>query len=140
ALYEDRREEFAQPERVRVRIVLLEGLDEAEEVLQLLEEGADFRRLAQERSIHESRIEGGELEEFRRGTFNEDFEEAAFSLDPGELTLVTTGAGTFVMEKVSHVAASYTPFDQVRPLLVDELQTQRRELVLQQVQRASASH
>lgn len=141
ALYDQRRDEFAQPERVRVRIVLLEGLDEAEEVLLLLEEGADFRRLAQERSIHESRSEGGELEEFRRGTFNEEFEEAAFSLEPGELALVTTGAGTFVMEKISHVAASYTPLDQVRPMLVEELQTRRREAILDQVrQRTTTSH
>lgn len=135
ALYDSRRSEFSQPERIRVRIILVEGSEEAEEVLSLLEGGSDFRQTAMERSIHESRVDGGELEEFQRGTFNEAFESLAFSLEPGERDKVTTGAGTFIIEKVSHIADSYTPFEQVRPLLLRELQDQRREAILFDIRR-----
>lgn len=132
AVYEERKEtDYALPARVRVRIIQVETVEEAEELLARLEaDEAGFRDLALENSIHESRGDGGELPEFSRGTYAEGFEATVFAMEPGDLRLHTGPSGTFLIDKVTHIAASHVPFDQARPALRRELEEKRREEIL----------
>ncbi len=81
----------AQPgfavEEVRARHILVKTEAEAREVIAALAAGADFGKLAKESSIDPSaaRTEG-DLGFFRRETMVEPFAEAAFALEPGEIT------------------------------------------------------
>lgn len=135
ALYAERRDsDYALPARARVRIIQVETEEEAEELRALLEEEqAEFRTLAQDRSIHESRADGGELPEFTRGTYAEGFEDTVFGMEPGGLALHSGASGIFLIEKMTHIAASYVPLDQVRADLLGELERQRRAEILRKL-------
>ncbi len=73
-------------EEIRVRHVLVGSEAEAARIIQSLEEGADFAKLAAENSIGPSRDKGGDLGYFGRGQMAPSFEAAAFALGKGETT------------------------------------------------------
>lgn len=66
--------------------ILVETEDEALEVIDALEGGADFAELAQERSIGPSGPNGGQLGWFSAGMMVPDFEEAVFALESGDIS------------------------------------------------------
>ncbi len=69
-----------QQEQVKARHILLETEEEAYEVIDELEAGADFAELAKEKSIEEAAAStGGDLGYFARGRMVPEFEQAAFS-------------------------------------------------------------
>ncbi len=73
---------------VRARHILVATQEEAEQILQQLNAGADFAALAQQYSLDEStKDRGGDLGFFPRGTLTlPEVEEVAFSLQPGQIS------------------------------------------------------
>ena len=51
AYYDEHKDEFKEKEKVRARHILVATEEEAQEIHQELEKGADFAKLAQEKSI-----------------------------------------------------------------------------------------
>ncbi len=96
--------------------ILVATQEEAENLLQQLEEGADFAALAQEYSLDVSaRGNGGDLGFFARGETVVPFEEAAFDGAIGEIVgPVQTDFGYHVIEVLEHENAV-----EVRRILVD---------------------
>jgi peptidyl-prolyl cis-trans isomerase C len=76
---------FAQPE-VHARHILLKSKEDAMAVIQQLQAGADFATLAQQRSTGPSAANGGDLGFFRKDQMVPAFAEAAFALQPGQIT------------------------------------------------------
>ena len=74
----------ASQEEVHARHILVKTEAEAKEVKAALEKGADFAELAGSKSIDPT--PGGDLGFFPRGVMVPEFTEAAFSLEPGELS------------------------------------------------------
>jgi parvulin-like peptidyl-prolyl isomerase len=81
-------------EHVHARHILVTSQDEAEQVLQQLQAGADFAELAAQHSTDvTTRDRGGDLGWFPRGgLLVPEVEEAAFSLQPGETSGVVASA------------------------------------------------
>jgi peptidyl-prolyl cis-trans isomerase D len=103
---------------------LREGADFAEqELLGKLREGADFAELAQEVSEDPgSQAQGGDLGFFERGSMVKAFEEAAFALEPGELSdVVRSDFGLHIIRVEEHQQAQHTPFEAVREELAREI-------------------
>lgn len=72
---------------------------EAEEIIAQLEDGADFAMLAQERSEDPgSRQNGGDLGWVPRGIFVPEFDQAIFSMEPGEIRLVQSQFGWHIIQ------------------------------------------
>lgn len=92
----------ATQEQVRARHILVANEEQAREVLRRLEEGADFATLAQELSTDPgSKDKGGDLGWFPRGVMNAPFQDAAFSLQPGQRSgIVSSPNGFHVIEVV----------------------------------------
>lgn len=91
-------QEQAQQE-VKARHILVNTSEEAEEILELLENGSDFEQLAQERSIGPSAERGGDLGWFGRAAMVQEFSDAAFALQPGEISdVVQTQFGYHVIK------------------------------------------
>lgn len=75
--------------QIRARHILVDSRAEAEVVLKNLEEGEDFATLAEQLSKDPGSAElGGDLGWFARGQMVPEFEEVAFSLEPGEFSAV----------------------------------------------------
>lgn len=71
---------------VNAQHILVDDEETADEVKSELDEGADFAELASEYSIDGSAEQGGDLGFFSRGEMVQEFEEAAFDMDEGEIS------------------------------------------------------
>ena len=108
-------------EQVHARHILVASEDQAREVLNQLQNGADFAQLAQQVSTDPgSKDKGGDLGWFGRGVMDKPFEDAAFALQPGQLSDVVHGAnGYHVIQDLER--------DDARPVPADQLQGQRQK-------------
>ena len=134
-LYEQRLSLYDMPEQVHARHILLsipEGAsaeeDEevrlrAEGILEQIRESADFAALASELSEDPgSGANGGDLGFFVRGQMVKEFEDAAFSLEPGTVgELVKSEYGYHIIRVEEHRDAHQRSFEEVREDLATEL-------------------
>jgi len=110
AYYEEHKAEFIEPEKASARHILLkiapDASDEekakAKEKLQgILKEargGADFAELAKAHSECPSAPQGGDLGYFARGQMVKPFEDAAFNMEPGQISdIVETQFGYHII-------------------------------------------
>lgn len=88
-------------QRFKVCHILLQHKYQAEDVLKRLEQGLSFSEAAQKYSICVSSKAGGELGDFRRSRFHEDFSEAVEKLSEGKVSQpVRTPFGYHLILKV----------------------------------------
>ncbi|MBC7370863.1 MAG: peptidylprolyl isomerase [Bdellovibrionaceae bacterium] len=66
--------------------ILVQHEYEAQDVLRLLNQGKSFAELAVRFSKCPSAPKGGDLGEMKKGRADEDFEDAAYLLAPGQMT------------------------------------------------------
>jgi len=123
--YNDNIQQFQTPEQVRASHILLKtaGKDEAEvrkqaeDILkQAKAPGADFAALATKYSEDEgSKAKGGDLDYFSRGRMVPEFEMAAFSMQPGQISdLVKSQFGFHIIKVVDRKAAVTKPLEEVK--------------------------
>lgn len=86
AAYQDYLKESPAGEEIKARHILLESREEAEAAIEELNQGADFQKLATERSTGPSAPQGGDLGWFSKDQMVQPFSEAAFQLRPGDYT------------------------------------------------------
>ncbi|WP_291295152.1 peptidylprolyl isomerase [Elioraea sp.] len=72
--------------QVRARHILVQTETDARGVITALQGGADFATLARERSRGPGAAEGGDLGFFKKEEMPDAFAEAAFALQPGQIT------------------------------------------------------
>jgi len=113
--YADNRASFDMPEMVKAAHIVVEKRTLAEELLTQLQEGADFALLASLHSVDtESAAQGGNLGWFARGQMVAEFEEAAFSLEPGQVSdIVETTHGFHIIKLESKDPGRPRPFAEV---------------------------
>jgi len=125
--YTENPDKFRLPEQVRARHILLKlnpGDDEQvkhavrEKMAGILAEagnGGDFAALARQYSEDASATQGGNLGFFARGEMVKPFEEAAFGLQPGELSaIVETPFGLHLIKLEDRRPARIVSEDQAR--------------------------
>jgi len=100
-------------EPVPTRIILVKTKDQALDILQKLEQGASFARLARQHSIQATAEKFGYLGEMRLWDLNPLFQEAIGRLGPGEHSGVIETADGFAILSVvdaSHLAEGLSRF------------------------------
>ena len=138
AAYEQRAEEFQQPEQVCASHILLETEETAQEVLSELEGGADFATLAQERSTGPSGPNGGDLGCFGQEQMVAPFAEAAFSAEVGTpVGPVQTEFGYHVILVNEKQEAGQAPLDEVTPQLEQQLTQEKFVAEIDAIREAS---
>ncbi len=135
---------FRTPETVKVRHILLktEGKSPAEEakikaqaedLLKQIRAGADFGALVKKYSEDPgSKDKGGEYD-VQRGQMVQEFEQAAFSLKPGESQVVKTQYGYHIVQVLKHDQARIKPFEEVKGDLAAQWKKQRVAETMQQI-------
>jgi len=128
-MYDEQAKLSPPGEEVRARHILVKTKAEAEAVIAQLKGGADFAKLALEKSIDPgSRLDGGELGYFSKDAMVEPFANAAFALKKGEISEpVQTEFGWHVIQVEARRKQAPPSFDEMRPRIVrfmtfDEIQ------------------
>jgi peptidyl-prolyl cis-trans isomerase D len=132
--YAANQERFRTPERVHAHHILVMTKDKpaaevaklekkAEDLLKQLKAGGDFAALAKKNSDDPgSAAKGGDLDWVVRGQTVPEFEKAAFTLKPGELSgLVKTQYGYHILKIAAHEQARVRPFEEAKGELAVEL-------------------
>jgi peptidyl-prolyl cis-trans isomerase C len=111
--------------------ILVETEDEAKEIEKELKDGADFTKLAKEKSTGPTSSAGGDLGWFSKGSMVPEFEQAAMALKEGEISApVKTQFGWHVILLKETRLKEAPKLDDVRAEIVSELQT---DLVQEQI-------
>ena len=108
-------------EQVRFRAIVLRTQEEAQQVLNELQSGADFAAVAAEKSIDEkTKTQGGQYDWVARGTREANFENRVFEAPPGLLPEPVPGLGGFAVVDVQEK-------DPARPLTPEQRETFERQ-------------
>lgn len=97
----------AEAEQVHARHIVVASEAKAQQVLSMLQEGADFVAVAREHSVDvATKDNGGDLGWFPRGLVASELEVAAFALQPGQVSdIVPLGEGFHIIQVVEREAA-----------------------------------
>lgn len=142
--YSENQKKFEMPEQVRASHILIKpdtsdpntdpneakaiAKAKAEDLLKQIKEGADFAELAKAHSDCPSAAKGGDLDYFSRNKMVPPFEEAAFELEPGQVSdIVETQFGFHIIKVTDRREAGVTPFEQVKTRIINELIRKKQE-------------
>ena len=138
AYYDQHKQEYEQPEQVRLSEILVPTPDNAtdaqvaqakaraEDVVAKLKAGASFEEMAKQLSAGQTASTGGDLGEFKRGALGSSaLEDPVFALEAGGLTApIRTRQGYVVLKVTEHTQAGIPPLsaveDQVREAVGQE--------------------
>ncbi|MDB5315694.1 MAG: peptidylprolyl isomerase [Rhodospirillales bacterium] len=119
------REIAARPaeEEVHARHILVPTEAEAREALREVQGGADFAAAASRRSSGPGAREGGDLGFFKRGDLVPAFAEAAFALQPGQVSAapVQTNFGWHIIRVEERRRAAAPPFEEARDAIRQQM-------------------
>ena len=133
--YEENKEFFFQPEQRKVSHILVESLEEAENIQnQLNDKMVDFEKLATDNSICPSAEQGGDLGYISRGQTVQPFEDAAFSLEPGEISdIVETEFGFHIIKSEEILEEHQSDFEESREEIENILKTQKQNSAINEL-------
>ena len=145
--------QFSHPEQARARHILVAApLDaspaeraaakaKAEALLQKVKSGADFAKLAKLYSDDPgTKDRGGELGYFARGEMVKPFEDAAFRLSPGQITLVQSQYGYHVLQLEEIKKAGQDTLEEAKPKIIEAIkQKMGNDLARQDVEQDLAA-
>jgi len=131
--------DYRVPDRVMVSHILFKTTEKtpeertkitptAQDVLKQLKGGADFAELAKKYSEDTSAQKGGDLGWIVRGQTVKEFEQAAFSMKPGQISdLVTTTYGIHILKVTDKQLAHLQTFDEVKESIRSALEKEKLE-------------
>lgn len=129
--YEEHRQEFARPERVRLRQILTEDRGTAERALAQITAGADFAEVARKLSRDPSASSGGYQGELSREDLPPAFADVIFGLQPGEVSgIVPADYGFHLFQVVARAPAEVVPAEEARGEIVAKLRQERADRLL----------
>ena len=121
------KEEFDTSEQVNASHILVDTEQEARDIKQQLDDGGDFAELAAEYSKDASNAQqGGALGFFGKGRMVAPFEEAAFGMEPGEISdPVQTDFGFHIIRVEDKTEAQETKLEDVSDEIKDILKQEK---------------
>ncbi|HXM79794.1 MAG TPA: peptidyl-prolyl cis-trans isomerase [Thermoanaerobaculia bacterium] len=152
AEYEARKASFSVPEQVVAAHILVKtdpakgaegdaaAKSKAEKIAERAKKGEDFAKLANENTEDPSgKGTGGALPPFSKGQMVPEFEQAVFSMAPGEVRgPIKTQFGYHVIKLVSKNPPHTRPFEEVRAQIASELSEKRADIETERRARALA--
>jgi len=140
-IYDTETDRYAVPRKVKARHILFK-IDQkateeqaerikkkAENVLEEVRKGGDFGKLAKKYSEDTASAEkGGDLGYFKKGDMVKPFEEAAFSLKPGEVgPLVKSQFGFHILQVIDLQDARVKTLDEVKDEIEQEIRKEKAQ-------------
>ena len=133
--YRDNPAHFHRPEQLRLRVLQVRAAPGARERIETLRarlvKGEEFDALARHESDHPTRPWGGAMDPVARGQLPAPLEQAAFRLQPGELSgVVEASDGFYVLKLEEQMPEVAVPLDAARERIREHLAQGRGREVL----------
>ncbi|MDQ0244128.1 foldase protein PrsA [Bacillus fengqiuensis] len=127
--FDENKESFATAEQVKASHILVEDGATAKKVKDKLAGGEDFSALAKEYSTDTTTKEqGGDLGFFAKGEMVAEFEEAAFSLNPNEISEpVKTEYGYHIIKLVEKQEAKEANYEESKSEIKEQLISEKMQ-------------
>jgi peptidyl-prolyl cis-trans isomerase C len=138
--YDTNPDKFQQPESVRASHILIrleptatdaqkkEARAKADDLLKQIKAGGDFAALAKQHSQDGSATQGGDLNFFAKGQMVPPFEQAAFALQPGQVSdVVETQFGYHIIKTTEKRPARLVPLAEVAQRIGEFLTGQQQQ-------------
>jgi len=155
--YDAHKQEFSQPESVRLSEILVStgsaapsatekgatvaddpqrlatAKAKADDIEEKLKAGQSFETLARTYSDGTTAAQGGDLGNFKRGQLAKELEDKTYSLKPGEFTApIRTKQGYIILKLAQHNAGGVPDFKDVEPQVEEMMYVQRMQPALRQ--------
>lgn len=125
--YNKNKDLYKTEESVQASHILVDSEEKAQEILKEINEGLAFEEAAKNYSKCPSSANGGDLGFFTRGQMVPEFENAAFTLENGEISApVATDFGYHIIKTVDKKEAGITPLDEVKEKLTRQILTMKQ--------------
>ena len=125
--FEAHKQEYAQPESVKLGEILIstgtqpddpqklaEAKAKADDIVARLHAGGDFTQLARSFSEGTTAASGGDLGQYKRGQLDPLFEQKTFGLKAGEVTEpIRTKQGFVILKVIQHISGGVPQFKDV---------------------------
>ncbi len=126
ARYQKETKRFTLPERVRLRQILVESREAAEEAKAELDRGEPFAEVARRHSQDPSAPFGGLQGELAYDDLPEEFADVIFALKPGEVSDVVEAAyGFHIFQVTAKLPGRVVPFSEAEPRLRREIRQEQ---------------
>jgi peptidyl-prolyl cis-trans isomerase C len=126
--YDKNKDQFATPESVHLRHILVNSEKEAQDVLNKLKKGESFADLAGKVSTCPTKVSGGDLDWLPRGRLVKELEDVAFTMNKGQITgPIKTKFGYHVLLLEDKKPASQSSFDEVKEYILEQLRYQQQQ-------------
>ncbi len=135
-------DQYAKQESVHAKHILIKVDDPSQDAAakakiealyqEATKPGADFAALAKKDSQCPSAAQGGDLGSFPRGAMVPEFEQAAFSMKPGEISKpVKTQFGYHIIKVEEHTEGAKPSFEAAKPQLEKDALMQKKQELLE---------
>jgi peptidyl-prolyl cis-trans isomerase SurA len=143
AYYEAHKQEFTQPEQIKLSEILIptaadaddvavaQAQRKAEDLEAKLKSGESFEDLAKANSGGPTAAQGGDLGMYKRGALAKVLEDQTFNLKAGEWTApIRTRQGFVILKVTDHVAAGVAPLKEVEQQVQEAMYTEAMQPAL----------
>lgn len=125
--FEENKDKFHEPEKVRVQQIVVKSIEEARRLQQLLRQGKKFPDLARKYSLTPDAKVGGDLGFFARGQMPAEFDEVAFRLGVGQVSdVVATDYGFHLVKVLERRPAQKRELTEARKDVEEKILTLKR--------------
>ena len=139
-IYLEEIKNFPRPEEIRARHILVKTEKEAKDILVQLKAGADFKILANKKSLDAGSNNGGDLGYFKREMMIPDFTNPVFELKKGQLSdPIKTSFGWHIVLVEDRRLAAPPSFEETKDFLRKQMFAQKvPELIEDELKRFKA--
>ncbi len=141
--YQANAQMYSTPEQVRASHILFKTdgkndaaqMKKAQDVLAKIKAGGDFAALAKQNSEDDgSKVNGGDLDYFGKGTMYKEFEDATWALKVGQVSdIIKSPAGLHIIKLVDHKAATTKTLAEVTPQIEDQIKAEKAQVTAQKL-------
>lgn len=126
--YDKNKDEFTLNNQIRLSHIVVKTDNEAKQVLERLQKGEDFAKVASALSQDKASAKsGGDIGIFKRGEMVPELESAAFSLKKGEISMpVKLRSGIHIL-KVTDAKGTIVEFEKVKSIIGQNLVAERQQ-------------
>ena len=143
AYYDAHKQDFAQPEQVRLSEILIptpadandaavaQAKAKADDIEAKIKAGDKFEELAKSYSGGPTAAQGGDLGIFKRGALAKVLEDQTFDLQPGQVTApIRTRQGFVILKVTEHQQAGTPPLKEIEPQVQEAMYMQQLQPAL----------